>query len=288
MSETLNQDIAAVLEAEGLRAVRVEQVSTIRAAALRRSTYRIDLETGETIKARRLEDAGTAERLFAARRDLPDAFVPAIMCRGRVLLEQWVEGRVLGNAQPDDARLHEAGLLLAAVHAATVVAGQPVHHRERSAAWRDEAERGLELVVAAGELEEPAARSLREQLARHDPGFATIGLTHVDFCGENMLIDQAGRLRVFDNDRVGVGPLGFDLARSWYRWALAAPAWARLERAYAGAAPSAEALDALGFWAPVAVVKSAVFRLRLDAVLARVPLDRLRLIAAAARAGGRP
>jgi hypothetical protein len=287
MSETLDQDIAAVLEAEGLRAVHVEQVSTIRAAALRRSTYRIDLETGETIKARRLEDAGTAQRLFAARRDLPDAFVPAIVCRGPVLLEEWIEGRLLGPAQPDDARLHEAGLLLARVHAATVVDGQPVRRRERSAAWRDEAERGLEFVVAAGELEEPAARSLRGQLARHDPGFATVGLTHVDFCGENMLIDRAGRLRVFDNDRVGVGPLGFDVARSWYRWALAAPAWARVERAYAGAAPSTEALDALGFWAPVAVVKSAVFRLRLDAALARVPLDRLRLIAAAAAAGER-
>jgi len=286
MSDTLNRDVAAVLEAEGLRVVRVRRVSTIRAAAHRRSAYRIDLETGETIKARRLEDADTARRLFEARRDLPDAFVPAFLCRGPVLLERWVEGRLLGNGQPHDERLHEAGLLLAGVHAATAVAGQPVRHRERTAPWRDEAEHGLGLLVAAGGLEEPAARSLRGMLARHDPGLATIGLTHVDFCGENMLIDHTGRLRVFDNDRVGVGPLGFDLARSWYRWALAAPAWARVEKAYEGEASSAEALDALGFWGPVAVVKSAIFRLRIDPALARGPLDRLRLIAAAAGGGG--
>ena len=96
MIGTIDHDVAAALEVAGLRARSWREVSTIRASAVRRSAYRIDLGSGETIKARRLEDAGTARRLFEVRQELPDAFVPAFMCHGPVLLERWVEERSWG------------------------------------------------------------------------------------------------------------------------------------------------------------------------------------------------
>jgi len=285
MIGTLDPDIAAALDAAGLRACRVQEVSTLRAAAPRRSAYRIDLESGGTIKARRLEDDQTSKRLFDLRRDLPDAFVPAFGCHGPVLLERWADGEVIGNTQAGDAYLGEAGRLLAGIHAIPIVAGLAVHQREPTATWRDEAERGLELIVGAGRFDVLEARGVSELLARLDPGLATVGLTHVDFCGENMLVDRTGRLRIFDNDRVRIGPLGFDLARSRYRWALELAAWTRFREAYAGGTLSAEALETLGFWEAVAVVKSAVFRLRTDATRVRTPLARLRQIAGWGGAG---
>lgn len=287
MIGTIDYDVAAALEAAGLRARSWREVSTIRASAVRRSAYRIDLESGETIKARRLEDAGTARRLFEVRQELPDAFVPAFMCHGPVLLERWVEGEILGSTPPSDAHLRQAGLLLAGLHATPAVAGQPVGRRERTAAWRDEAERGLGTVVEAGALDATVAAELRRILERADPGLATTGLTHVDFCGENMLLDQARRLRVFDNDRVGTSMLGFDLARTWYRWNLASPAWASFQAVYASGLSSMEALETLDFWGIVAPVKSAVFRIDADRARVDVPLDRLRRIAGAGGCGSR-
>lgn len=286
MIGTLDRDIVAALDAAGLRAVRVKEVSTLRAAALRRSALRIDLESGETVKARRLEDEDTARLLFELRQYLPEAFVPAFSCRGPVLLERWVDGEVIGHTQPGEAHLREAGRLLTGVHAIPVVAGQPMHQRESTAAWRNEAEQSLAMIVAAGEFDAQEAQRVREMLARLDPGRAPVGLTHVDFCGENMLIDRGHRLRVFDNDRVRIGPLGFDLARARYRWALEPAAWTCFRDAYAGGPWSAEALGTLGFWEVMAVVKSAIFRLRTDPALVRIPATRLRQLAHGQGLGG--
>lgn len=282
MSETYDRDVAAALDFAGLRALTFREVSTIRSLPVRRTVYRIDLESGETIKARRLEDAGIARRLFEVRQDLPDAFVPAFMCHGPVLLERWVDGELLGNTTPADDHLREAGLLLAGLHATPTVAGQPVHRRESTAAWRDEAERAIGAIVDADVLDAAAAATLRRVLLRADPGLATVGLTHLDFCGENMVVDRTGRLRVFDNDRVGIGMLGFDLARTWYRWALEPQAWRCFRAVYVSRMSSAETLETLDFWRIVATAKSAALRLGADRTRVHVPLDRLRLIAGAA------
>jgi hypothetical protein len=271
----------------------------------RRSVYRIDLDPGpavsvtsmarsrwsllaaksdrllgHTIKARLLPDAETARRLFEICRDLPDAFAPAFGCYGAVLLEEWIDGAELGDTLPSDAHLVEAGSLLARLHATPIVAGSRVHDLRSTAAWREKTEAGLRQVLAAGELDEPDALLIQGALERLDPGQAVFGLVHTDLCGENMVVDRAGRLRVVDNEHVGIDALGFDVARTWYRWALPAPAWERLRSIYAARAPFAEPLETFDFWSVVTIVHSAALRLQKDRPRARVPLDRLRRMAA--------
>ncbi|HEY6356659.1 MAG TPA: hypothetical protein VIX35_00360, partial [Vicinamibacterales bacterium] len=112
-------------------------------ATARRATYRVDLESGETIKARCLDDESSARRLFEIRRGLPHAFVPAFHHHGRVLLERWVQGEILGRTAPDDARLVEAAVLLGGLHA-TRVAAEPAVPDDSTQAWRLRAERGLQ------------------------------------------------------------------------------------------------------------------------------------------------
>jgi hypothetical protein len=154
-----------------------------------------------------------------------------------------------------------------------------VREVRRTAAWRDETERGLREILAAGGLDASDALLIRGALERLDPGQAMHGLVHTDFCGENMVIDRTGRLRVIDNEHLGVDALGYDVARTWYRWALPAPAWARVGSAYAARIPLTEPLATLGFWRIVALVQSAALRLRNDRARAHVPLDCLRRMA---------
>jgi aminoglycoside phosphotransferase (APT) family kinase protein len=281
LNEPLEPEIAIALERAGLRARSVRALSRIRPAASGRAVYRIDLEAGRTIKARRLNDEATARRLFEIRAELPTAFAPAFCQHGRVLLEEWIEGEELGDACPDAAQLAEAGALLAQLHARTTLAGEALHAWRSTRSWREQTEQGLASLVAAAALEARAGRGIGAALARLDPQRALVGLVHSDFCGENLLIDGSGRLRVIDNERLRVDALGFDLARSWYRWALPPPAWERFESAYAAALPFSEPLGNLAFWSLVAVVKSAVLRLRIDPERAHVPLTRLRAMACA-------
>jgi hypothetical protein len=280
MSEALDPEVAVALDRAGLCVRAFRRISKIQHPDTGRSVYRIDLESGHTIKARRLQDEETARCLFEIRRELPDAFAPAFGRCGTVLLEKWIDGEVLGNALPSDVHLTDAGALLARLHATPIVVGCSVHDRRSTGAWREDTETRLRQIRAAGAIEEQAASLIRGALERHDPGHAIFGLVHLDFCGENMVIDRAGRLRVVDNERVRVDALGFDVARTWYRWALPSTAWEHIRSAYAARVPFAEPLDTLGFWGVVAVVRSVALRLRMDPGRAHVPLDRLRRIAA--------
>ena len=281
MIRALDPEVGVALEHAGLRARACLDVTTIRFPTFRRATYRIELDSGETIKARCLEDASSARRLFEIRRHIPDAFVPAFDHHGRVLLERWVHGQVLGHTRPDAAQLVEAGVLLASLHATSVVT-EPVAQGDGTSAWRLKTESGLQTLVEAGALDAPEAQSLGRTLVRADPGRASVGLGHFDFCGENMVIDCAGRVRVFDNERVGVGPLGFDLARAWYRWGLPARAWTVFQRSYAANAVPDERPAHFAFWCVVVLVHSACLRLRTGRSHLSVPIGRLRRMATAA------
>jgi len=278
MADAIHPDMAAALDAKGVIPIRWELVSTLR-GPLARVAYRVELEDGRTIKARRLEDADAAQRIWQIRREFPYDFAPVLAVHGTVLLEEWLDGRPLGAARPDDARLREAGRLLARLHGLARVAGRSVEGRDHTASHRNDADRGLDALVLGGHLDGRSARTLREVLAAEDPVSGRVGVTHNDLCGENILVDPAGRLRVFDNERVAVGMLGFDVGRSWYRWDLDRDAWDVFERAYSNACPGVEPSNRLAFWGLVAVVKSAVYRLRVAPATVEVPLERLRRIA---------
>jgi hypothetical protein len=281
MSEPLEPAIARALACAGLRARSVRPLATIQPAASGRAVYRIEVEAGRTIKARRLNDEATARRLFEIRRELPEGFAPAFGRHGCVLLEDWIEGDELGAACPSAAQLAEAGALLASLHARGAVAGEPVHARRSTHEWRERSEQDLQSLLGARALDADAADRTRAALEQLDPGSAIFGLVHSDFCGENMVVDRAGRLRVIDNERLRVDALGFDLARCWYRWALPPLGWQGVRSAYAAAMPFREALDQLAFWQRVVLVKSAALRLRLDPARAQVPLARVRTLASA-------
>ena len=276
MTEPLDAEIVAALDHLGFRARSWQRLSTIRAAEHPRSVFRVDLESGRILKARRVDDEATARRLFEIRQEAPPGFAPVVHCHRAVLLEAWIEGEDLAQRPATAVQLLEAAALLARLHATQTVHGRPLPETHSTAPERLAAELARKRLVAEGSLGDAESECIGAALARLDPGRALVGLVHTDFCGENMVIDRAGRLHVIDNERMGLGALGLDVARTWYRWTLPRPGWECFHVGYRASMPHDDALQHFAFWTLVATVKSAAVLSRLDPERAQVSIQRLR------------
>ena len=225
--------LTEVLRRAGLRAVRHESIGTFDPESSERFCYRVELDDGRTIKVRRLRNEARAQHGYETRlRVDDDAFARAFARDGHVLLEEWIDGE---PATLD--HLEEAAQLLARLHALESGGVTTTKWRETTEASLDELGFG-HLQATLGEL---------------DPGQTRQGIVHTDYCGENMVIDADGRLRVIDNEGISIDALDYDLARAWYRWPMPEDAWDRFLAAYGAHGP-------LEFWKLVAVVKSATLR----------------------------
>jgi hypothetical protein len=250
------EDLADALGQLGLRARSLVPISPPGDGKRGRCAYRAKLADGRTLKLRRLESAETAEQLVALRARLESAFAPVISRHGAVLIEEWIEGVPL-SAAAAGPHLEAAGALLARHHL-TDASGAPGVLETRE--WRALAEHQLESLAARGALAPGVVTSLRDELRRSDPGRAPAVLIHRDFCPENMLIDAAGNIRVFDNEWQALGPAGFDLGCTFSRWPMAEASQA----AFAGAYRAAGGADPgpLSFWRIAAILWRARLRER--------------------------
>jgi aminoglycoside phosphotransferase len=252
----IGKEVEEALERLGLRARRLVAISRADGRKHGRRVYRVELTDGRTIKARRLESEEAARRLVALRAAIEPAFAPVLDRHGPVLLEAWIEGVPLAE-RDTEARAAEAGALLARLHAsAEARPSGAVPTRP----WREGAAAELAALGDAHALGADEVATLAAELRRHDPGSVPTVLIHGDFCGENMVIDGAGRLRVIDNEWLAIAPRGFDLGRTFSRWPMSDAAWQRLVAGYRSAARVDH--GPLAFWKIVAALKSAHIRLR--------------------------
>jgi hypothetical protein len=278
MNPALEPEILAALEHAGIRLRSYVPISKLRSAGSGRCTYRID-HAGGTVKARRLEDEVTARQLAAFRSELPEAFAPVILQHGRVLIEAWIDGDPLPDV-PAPHYLATAGALLGELHARSKLGPGLLPEAYSPADHRVFVQEILRRLVATGALGEEEAARLERALEQSYPVQPAYGLTHLDFCGENMVIDRTGRLCVVDNDRMRLDAFGYDLARTWHRWALAAPEWDCFCRAYGSQMPFPNPLDSLHFWKIVAAARTAEFRLHHNPEEAGLSVICLRALAA--------
>jgi hypothetical protein len=263
-------EIDAALERHGLRARRVEELTPPDPVKRGRSAYRIELDDGSTIKARLLESAEAARRLHERRGALSPAFPPSLGHAGPVLLEAWIGGVPL--AEPE-AWVETAAQLLAQLHA-TPLPGSP--QPVATGRWRAEALRDLAHLAEAGALAAPERERLETLLDDADPCHAALVLAHRDFCAENMIVDDAGALRVIDNEWLDPQPAGIDLARTRCRWPMPEDAWRHFLVVYRAHAPADP--GPLAFWEIPALAWTARVRLRRSPEHAATALAQLRAI----------
>jgi aminoglycoside phosphotransferase (APT) family kinase protein len=272
-SPASTREIEEAFNREGLRPRRSVLISPPEERKRGRCAYRVELEDGRTIKARRLESAEAASRLFELRVGLEEAFAPVTAQHGRVLLEAWIEGVPLTELD-SEARAEEAGALLGRLHSIEVAATPPTVSTLK---WRERTRAELQILGEGGKLGLREVARLDAELDRWDPETARLACVHRDFCAENMLIDARGRLRVIDNEWLTIDPAGLDLGRTFTRWPMSEGAWGRFLRAYRSTARVDP--GPLPFWKIVSALWSA--RIRLNQAPERLagPLELLRRFA---------
>jgi hypothetical protein len=236
-----------------------------------RATFRIRLADGRLVKARRFRRTAKAERFARIVHALSHEQVPPpLLVCGRVAIETWVEGTPVSALPPTRERLVQAADLLGRIHAPP-----GVRMRERSTSGLVASTRHrLANLGGRGTLTraEISALLCAMQVA---PTTAEVGITHNDFCAENLVEDAGGRLVLVDNEGLRRGFLDYDLARTWYRWPMSEPDWQGFtERYRAWRSPS----DAHLFWRIAAVVKSAHLRTARRTADVATPVDRLRAL----------
>jgi Ser/Thr protein kinase RdoA (MazF antagonist) len=249
------REIEEALGQLGLRPRRLVLISPLRQHKGKRCAYRVEAEDGRIVKVRQLQTPDEARRLLELRAGLDEAFAPVLARYGAVLLEAWIEGVPL-TAVDAEERAEEGGALLGRLHGTALAPDAPSTLSTRE--WTDGAMSNLHILTDAGKLASGLAASLRAEILERDPGVARAALIHQDFCAENMLLDDGGRLRVIDNEQLTIAPAGFDLGRTFDRWPMSEGAWARFCRGYRSSAPAE--IDAIRFWKIVAALKGARVR----------------------------
>jgi len=275
VSDALDAEIVAAFDRLELRPRRWRRIATL-PPGYGRSVFRVELDNGVLVKARRMEDATAALCLQEMRAAAPPGYAPILHRHAEVLIERWIDGEDLARRDATTAELVAAATLLAQLHRVEHASGQALPTMRDTAPERKAADGALTRLEEDGALRPADADAISSALARLDPGRTLCGLVHTDFCGENIVVDANGRLHAIDNERMEVGPFGLDVARTWYRWRLPDADWEHFRASYRERMPHDDALRHFAFWALVATLKGSLLLSRLNPARAHVALERLR------------
>jgi aminoglycoside phosphotransferase (APT) family kinase protein len=224
----------------------------------RGNVFRATLADQTALRLRRFRDASAAARVCRCLQSAGNGTLPAVVGRaGCWLATVFVEGTPL-SARHGAARRHvaEAAALLARIHASP----RPRHASRPISTYSRAISLAAGRLARAGQL----SAGVRQRLALLPrPARARAALTHGDFSPDNLIATTSGHLVVVDEERVGVRPLAYDLARAVCLWELDRRAERRFLEAYARAGGDATSfVSHRAFWIAAALATSALYRLR--------------------------
>lgn len=279
----LGPDLAAVRAFLGAPIARAVPLSASRPWNADRAAFRVETSDGRRTKLRRMPSEARARGVERSLEALADPRFARVLLRcGRLLVDEWIDGRGLDECGATRERVAEAGALLGRVHTTPPPPDAAVAEPGAAPDAHGDALRAdLDFLASAGLLDPAARARLENAAAAARPEQAEVGLVHGDFCAENLLVDARGQLRVVDNEALGVGPLDLDLARTAYRWPLDGREGRAFLDGYAAYRdPDAGAAHA-PFWRIRVLAKSARLRASGGWDRADVPLVALRALAEA-------
>jgi hypothetical protein len=272
----LGEDLWALVQDLDTGVARITTLTTLPSRSRSRASFRLDLLDGRVVKARRFDSVAEAERVERLSRFLDRRFFPKVLAlRGAALLTEWAHGAPLRTTADGEALFQRAGTVQAAMHCRTLPPGLLRAARSAEAGREARLDRGLHELVRRGALSARRARRAWATALAHVPARRGVGLVHGDFCAENMVRGVDGRLRVVDNEALSVGACDYDLARTWYRWPMTDSQAAAYYDGYANRRGPDGFLATFPYWAVMALVDAAVFRVLARTRDARMPLGRL-------------
>ncbi len=248
------------LTRHGAQVVRCEEISAIRTNRHPKALFRLDLSDGRRIKLRLLGSTRSARRMKQWTRALPQRQFAQVLasCRSAVL-EEWIEGESVTD-QLAPAMLAKCGQLLSTIHRF-----DPPQISERGNgrlhAFLRTSIDAADQLRRADALTPDMFRQLTDTMIQQLPSRAYWGLTHRDFCGDNLVI-RDGVPCAIDNETMCRGFIGQDLSKTQCRWRLGNPEWNHFLKGYA----MPDLIDSYWthqrFWQLGVLCRSAAFRLR--------------------------
>jgi len=229
------------------------------------------------VKLRRMKTSERAEELSRLLMQVKDCGLPQpILVREECIVTEWLSGTPLQAEQGGLVVIREAGVLLARIHESppSVRGGQPVECD--SEALLEETKERLNALVRGARISRRDAERIDAKIRSLAPQRTRCGLTHGDFCGENLLVDEAGELRVIDNEGLQPGILDADLARAYCRWPMPEHSWGAFLAAYCEESGRTVVDEDLTAWKIQSEILSAWYRYTHDLADADPALGRLR------------
>ena len=243
-----------------------------------RAAWRLQFADRGTLKGVRFNGLTVADRVERLLRLLGDQHFPPIVARrGSAMLFRWIEGQPPTDHEPQDGFLRRCALLHGWIHTANVE-GPPGGSGESAVDWGARLETAFNELKRFGVDVRSEAATLLPVAREHVPAVAMTGIIHGDFCAENLIVEQGGRLFVVDNETLQVEALDYDLARTWYRWPMRCDEWRDYRKAYCEQRDSADFEAHFPYWAVLVLAESALWHLARGTAGSAVPLQALRAL----------
>jgi UDP-2,3-diacylglucosamine hydrolase len=273
----LHPDVIAALGDLGSRPIEVVSITSLPSPANDRGNYCVRLENGSLVKALLLPSSSRAREIASILGLLRHRHLTRLLAHHRRgLVTEWVDGEWPEQLPP--GVVEECGGIVGSLHAIRVPRGFPFRVSRLPETWDRALEDNLATIVDLGLLDAVAAREALAVARRSAPVAAQTGFAHRDFCPANLVIDRDGVVRAVDNDSMAYDALDYDLARWWYRWPLPDAARSEFLRGYARhRSPSAFERHFV-FWMVLALVESAMFRIRGGTASQDVPVAALKAL----------
>ncbi len=295
MSDAAPQHLRSLIAAQPSPLVSLTAITALPSRRPPR-TFRLAFADGSLLKGRQLDSEAQAARMQRLTALAGGDFSQVLARTHDAVLEEWVPGRALSSTEDTQvALIARCGAMLGRLHALAAPAdpadpaGATTAPNTADAAdappdgvsWamakiRDD----LHEAQSLGVLARNTARDVRRLAESFRPATASVGIVHVDFCGENLVQADEGRLVCVDNATLRLGPHDYDLARSCTRWPLNARGRQAFLAGYGAHRSAADFLRAAPFWLLQALLVSIAYRARLGSAGVSEPLALLaRLLA---------
>jgi aminoglycoside phosphotransferase (APT) family kinase protein len=257
----IDPPLAGLLAGLGSDVQSVRTNTRRRSSKSQRASYRVSLDGGGILKARRGRNRGGPPRSWELLQQLDDPRFSAVLAaQDEYVIEEWIDGTTLEEHPQESEFVGAVADLLGTLHATTHVGGVNTLRATATTGVVRRLHEHLELLAAAGILSRQEAAEIREVASHLAPAVASTGLIHGDLCPENIVVDAHGCLRVVDNEAMTLGFLDHDLARTRCRWGMSDASWRLFLDVYGRHRAELPAPEAFRFWCLGATVSSARVR----------------------------
>lgn len=275
----LGEDLWLIIQKSALPIRKVKRLTSLVSDHFQRGSYKVMLADGSLYKLRRFQSQAQADKVKSLSESSDIAYFPRILdSHGTGLLIEWVNGK---SINPDECPLDiliKAACIQGIIHNSSMLnnknslSGFDAHY------WQNRSIEAIIYLIEKRVLSLSEGRKLFHLAELESSKNVKIGLTHGDYCLENMVLNGKNRLSIIDLENIAIAPLSYDLARTTYLWPMDVAQRHIYIDHYKKFRTVDEFMKNFSFWLILVLTESTIFHFKgcLDTV--RKPLNTLKQV----------